>query len=119
LRTEARSSLPRSFDFALLHQRLKHRCFVALSHRQQEGHGLAIALTAQMNPGAKSTFAIAQCFGVGITAAGPSRVLMRSDHAAIDKVELSVKLACSIRLLLQLRQNLLPQSTLTPSIEAS
>jgi len=55
--------------FALLHQRLEYRCLVALSHRQQEGHRLAIALTAQMDLGAKPAFAIAQCFGVGITAA--------------------------------------------------
>jgi hypothetical protein len=46
-------------------------------------------------------------------------MLVRSNDTAIDKVELSVKLTNRIGLLLQLRQNLLPEPTLAPSIEAS
>jgi hypothetical protein len=46
-------------------------------------------------------------------------MLVCSNDTASDKVELSVKLANRIGLLLQLGQNLLPESSLAPSIEAS
>jgi hypothetical protein len=119
LRTHTGASSSNSFDFALLHQRLEHHRLVALSNAQQKGHGLAIAFTTEVNLGAKPTFAISQCFRLSIMTACTRCVLVRSNDTAIDKVKLSVKLANRIGLLLQLRQNLLPQSSLAPSIEAS
>jgi hypothetical protein len=45
-------------------------------------------------------------------------MLMRSNDTAIDKMQLSVKLPCGIGLLLQPLENLLPQSSLAPGVEA-
>ena len=45
-------------------------------------------------------------------------MLMCSNHTAIYKMQLSAKLPGGIRLLLQVFQDLLPQSVLLPSIKA-
>ena len=74
---------------------------MTLSDGQQEGDWFAIALTAQVNLGAKATFAIPQGFRCCLTAPRPSGVLMRSNDAAIDEMQLSVKLPSRISLLVQ------------------
>lgn len=119
LRTQAGSSPSHSSHLALLHPRLEHDRLVALPHRQHKGDRQTIALTAQMKLGAKPTFAISQCFCLCIAVSSASGVLMRSNHTAIDKVELSAKLTSGICLLLQPLENLLPQSSFAPSVEAS
>jgi hypothetical protein len=103
----------------LLHQLLKHNGFVALSRGKQEGHRLAVAITTQVNLGAKAPFAVPQCFAIGITLGCSCGMLMGTNHTAIDNMELSVKPSRCVCLLLQTLQNLLPDSPFAPSIKAS
>ncbi len=62
--TQPRTTPPLPLQLPLLHQLLKHHCLMPFSDRQQECHRQAIALTTQMNLGAKATFAVAQCFAL-------------------------------------------------------
>jgi len=49
----------------------------------------------------------------------PSRVLMRSNHGAIDRVFFPIDLSRGIALLLQRLQNFLPNAGFDPAIEAA
>jgi hypothetical protein len=103
----------------LLHQGLKHHGLVALSHRKQERHWFATLFTPEMDFRTEAPLTVAQGFFLGLTTTGSSRMLMRSNHTAINKVELSAKLARSMGLLLQLLQNLLPKPSFSPGVESS
>jgi hypothetical protein len=102
----------------LLHQGFKHDGFMALSDREQESDGFASSFAAEMNFAAEAALTITQGFILSAATASASGVLMSPNHAAIDKVECSAKLTSAIGLLLQLLQNLLPESSFAPRIKS-
>jgi hypothetical protein len=91
---------------------------MALSYREQERHRFTIVFTAEMDFRTEASLTVAQGFVLSLTAVGSSRMLMRSNHTAIDKVELSAKLARRMGLLLQLLQNLLPKPPFLPGVKS-
>ena len=60
LRPQPRTPPPRSFDRPLLHQLREGGRLMALTRREDEGYGLAIALDADMDFGAEAALAPAE-----------------------------------------------------------
>lgn len=92
---------------------------MTLAHRQQEGHGFASGFAAEVNFGAETALTIPKSLLLGLTTPSASGVLMRPNDTAINKMQRSAELASGIRSLLQLLQNVLPQSAFAPSIKST
>ncbi len=102
-----------------LHEGFKHDALMALSSRQDEGEGLAMALRPDVDLGTEPALTTTQSFWLGATALGSSGMLMCSDQSAIDIVDGPIQVAVLVGLLLECGQNPLPAPGLSPPIEAA
>ena len=92
---------------------------MTLPNREQEGYGFASGFAAEVKFGAETALTIPKGLLLDLTTPSASGVLMCPNDTAINKMQRSAELASRIRSLLQLLQNLLPQSSVAPSIKST
>ncbi len=117
--SSARAAPADALDRTVIEEDLKLAQFVSLAPGQPHGDGLAAPFGAQVQFGAEAAPASAQCLlrTLPMSAAGASRMLVRADDAAVDKVRRPVELTGSVCLLVQGCQDLIPDPRVDPAIE--
>lgn len=92
---------------------------MALPDREQKGYWFTSGFAAEMNFATEAALTIAKRFILSLATARSSSMLMGSNHTAINKVKPSAQLTSRIGLLLQLLQDLLPESSFSPRIKST
>ena len=101
------------------HQGFEGHRFVPLARRQDQRHQLAPAFRADMDFCTEAALTATERFGLGVPAAGSSRVLVRSDDSAIHIVDIPVQVLCGIRTLLNRGKEASPDARFPPAVEAA
>lgn len=120
---KARSSSARTLHGALCHQAFKDHGLMLLARRDDEGHGLALPFSPEVNFGSEATTTPSQRFisRLGFWRAFPRTgcMLVGTHHRPIDTVGLPVKLALRVGLGLDGGQNPVPNAFLAPARKAA
>jgi len=118
LRSTAGATWPVPLDVAVPEQGFEHDLIMALTSRQQQRQGTAMAVRAQVDLSTEAAAASAQRLA-RLTSLGTCSMLVSAHTRAVEEVERPVQLAKAVSELPQGSQDALPDTSAPPAVEAA